>query len=116
MTAQQCPTCKVWNERGLHAHKCPPRWLVFVHGHHNPDEPDDGLPAYGHWPDIAAAEAVDEWDDERGVLNGDVLVLVKPDGHDHPGGWFRVDAEATVNYHARQTESPDMQKREAEEP
>jgi len=44
MTAQQCPTCKAWNERGL------------------------------------------------------------------------VDAEATVNYHARQTESPETQKREEDEP
>lgn len=106
MTAQQCPTCKVWNERGLHAHQCPPRWRVFVHEHHDPDDPADGLTAYSNWPEDAATNAVEEWDDERHVLDGAVLVLVKPDGHDQPGGWFGVDAEAVVYYSSREAEAP----------
>ena len=101
-----CKMCGEWD--WVRSHECQPRWRVDVLNHHDPDEEGDGLDVYAGDAGLAAQKAVEEWDDERIVLNGSVEVMVRPYGNPKaPAEWFEVTAEAVVEYTAHAKEAAD---------
>jgi hypothetical protein len=94
-----CRTCHQWvysSDRGFHT--CPAPRRVFVLGHHDPEDPQDGITIRADDDEAAATLAIDRWDDERSYVNGPVRVIVR----DAEGSETILDVqgELSVSYHA----------------